>query len=343
MNSTRAVHVPNKTSKMSKGSKGSKGSGARPSGPALGAGRRVLRGVALAATVPYLVLKSAWLSGSRAGIPEGSPLLEPGMFLTLANAVTLAMDACVILLVLALTRPWGMRLPPWLLTVPAFAATGLLTPILTAFPAQLLIRAVDPGARAPAEGAVRPFLDSWVFTVVYTGFTIQGLALAGLFVPYARERWGRHWQGVRGRGLPSPTGVVAGAAAVCAVLVAGVHVYWALGGTGGMGAERAAARSATAGVVPGVHAICLLAAAAGALLLARGGSRRVWWPLALTWTGSAAALCWGLWPLIASLGTQLDGGEHPSGTVRLIYAGQMITGVLAAAVLARFLASRREA
>ncbi|MFE3938543.1 hypothetical protein ACFXPJ_33500, partial [Streptomyces goshikiensis] len=202
MNSTRAVHVPNKTSKTSKGSKGS---GARPQGPSLGAGRRVLRGVALAATVPYLVLKSAWLSGSRAGIPEGSPLLEPGMFLTLANAVTLAMDACVILLVLALTRPWGMRLPPWLLTVPAFAATGLLTPILTAFPAQLLIRAVDPGARAPAEGAVRPFLDSWVFTVVYTGFTVQGLALAGLFVPHARERGGRHWHGVRGpRGPPPP-------------------------------------------------------------------------------------------------------------------------------------------
>ncbi|MGW0898884.1 hypothetical protein ACWD0G_18155 [Streptomyces goshikiensis] len=342
MTSTRAVHVPGKTNETSRASR-SKGSGTRPPGPVLGAGRRTLRVVALAATVPYLALKSAWLSGSRVGIPEGSPLLEPGMFLTLANAVTLGMDACVILFVLALTRPWGMRLPPWLLTVPAFVATGLLTPILTAFPAQLLIRAAGSGARAPAEGAVRPFLDSWVFTVVYTGFTVQGLALAGLFVPYARERWGRRWQGVQGRGLPSPTGVVAGAAAVCGVLVAGAHVYWALGGTGGMGAERAAARSATTGVVSGVHAMCALAAAAGALLLARGGSRRVWWPLALTWTGSAAALCWGLWPLIASLGTQLDGGEHPSGTVRLIYAGQMITGVLAAAVLARFLTSRREA
>ncbi|MFF4103666.1 hypothetical protein [Streptomyces sp. NPDC001903] len=307
----------------------------------LGAGRKALGAVALAATVPYLVLKSAWLSGSRVGIPDDSPLLDAGTFLTVANAVTLAMDASVIVLVLVLTRPWGMRVPPWLLTVPAFTATGLLTPILIAFPVQLLIRAAGPGGSAPAGEAARPFLDSWVFTVVYTGFSVQGLALAGLFVPYARERWGRRWQGVLGRGLPSPTGVVAGAAAALGPVIAAVHVYWAFGGTAGLGEERAA-HTATAGVVSGVHAMCALAAAAGALLLVRGGSRAAWWPLALTWIGSAAALCWGLWPWAASLGPQLDGGEQPSAAVQLIYAGQMITGICAAAVLARFLTSRRE-
>ncbi|WP_078613513.1 hypothetical protein [Streptomyces katrae] len=315
---------------------------ARPSAPGPGGGRKALQVVALAATVPYLVLKAAWLSGSRAGIPDGSPLLEPGVFLTAANAVTLAMDASVILLALVLTRPWGMRVPPRLLTVPAFVATGLLTPILTAFPLQLLIRAAGQGVSAPAGEAARPFLDSWVFTVVYTGFTVQGLALAGLFVPYARERWGRRWQGVLGRGLPPSTGVVAGAAAAGGVLVAAVHAYWAFGGTAGLSADQAAARTATAGVVSGVHAICVLAAAVGALLLVRGGSRRAWWPLALTWVGSAAALTWGLWPLVASLGPQLDGGEPASAAVQLIYAGQMITGLAAATVLIRFLTSRRE-
>ncbi|MFE2549541.1 hypothetical protein ACFXGI_13470 [Streptomyces sp. NPDC059355] len=308
----------------------------------MGAGRKALRVLALAATVPYLVLKSAWLSGSRVGIPDGSPLLDAGMFLTAANAVTLAMDASVVVLVLVLTRPWGMRVPPRLLTVPAFTATGLLTPILVAFPAQLLIRAADQGGPAYAGEAARPFLDPWVFTVVYTGFSVQGLALAGLFVPYARERWGRRWQGVLGRGLPPLTGVVAGAAAVGGLVVAAVHAYWALGGTAGSGEERAAAHTAAAGLVSGVHAICALAAAAGALMLVRGGSRAAWWPLALTWIGSAAALCWGLWPWVASLGPQLDGGEPPAAAVRLIYAGQMITGICAAAVLTRFLSSRRE-
>ncbi|MFF4851355.1 hypothetical protein [Streptomyces sp. NPDC001194] len=307
-----------------------------------GAGREALKAVALAATVPYLVLKSAWLSGSRVGIPDGSPLLDAGMFLTAANAVTLAMDASVVVLVLLLTRPWGMRVPPWVLTVPAFTATGLLTPILVAFPAQQLIRAVDQGGPAYAGEGVRPFLDPWVFTVVYTGFCVQGLALAGLFVPYARKRWGRRWQGVLGRGLPSPTGVVAGAAAVGGLVVAAVHVYWAFGGTAGPGEERAAAHTATEGVVSGVHALCALAAAAGALMLVRGGSRAARWPLALTWIGSAAALCWGLWPWLASLGPQLDGGEPAAAAVQLIYAVQMITGICAAAVLTRFLASRRE-
>ncbi|MFE2880312.1 hypothetical protein ACFXG6_27970 [Streptomyces roseus] len=307
-----------------------------------GVGPKALRAVALAATVPYLVLKSAWLSGSRVGIPDDSPLLEQGAFLAAANAVTLAMDASVIALVLVLTRPWGMRVPSWLLTLPAFVATGLLTPILLAFPAQLLIRAAGQGGAAAGGEAARSFLDPWVFTVVYTGFCVQGLALAGLFVPYARRRWGRRWQGVPGRGLPSPTGVVAGAAALGAVVVAALHLYWAFGGAAGVGEERAAAHTAVTGVVSGAHAVCALAAGAGAVLLARGGSRAAWWPSALAWTGSAAALCWGVWQWIATLGPQLDGGEPASAAVRWIYAGQVITGICAAAVLTRFLTSRRE-
>ncbi|MEJ8644856.1 hypothetical protein WKI68_33535 [Streptomyces sp. MS1.HAVA.3] len=68
--------------------------------------------MALAATVPYLALKTAWLAGSQIGIPAGSVLSEPGLFLTVANSVTLAMDACVILLVLVLTRPWAYGCRP---------------------------------------------------------------------------------------------------------------------------------------------------------------------------------------------------------------------------------------
>lgn len=118
----------------------------RPTALRLGAGQRFLRAAALAATVPYLTLKAAWLSGSHLGIPAGSALLEPGPFLMVANAVTLAMDATVILLVLLLTRPWGMRVPAPVLTLPVFAATGLLTPIVLGYPAQLLVKAVGLGA-----------------------------------------------------------------------------------------------------------------------------------------------------------------------------------------------------
>ncbi|KJY22538.1 hypothetical protein VR43_05760 [Streptomyces sp. NRRL S-104] len=302
----------------------------------------MLSAVALAATVPYLALKAAWLSGSRIGIPDGSVLLEAGAFLTVANAVTLAMDACVILLVLVLTRPWGLRTPAWILTVPVFTATGLLTPILLAFPGQLLVRALGFGTGPEAAAGRAPFLDDWVFIVVYTGFTVQGLALAALFVPYARKRWGRRWQGVLGERLPSPTGVVAAAAASGALVLAAMFLYWAFGGTAGLSAERVGARSAESAVGSVAHAVCALAAGAGAVFLARGGALGARWPLRLTWVGAAATLAWGSWMLIASLGPQLDGGEGTSGITQLIYAGQMVTGSLAAAVLIRFLISRRE-
>ncbi|WP_263862073.1 hypothetical protein [Streptomyces sp. NBC_00162] len=325
---TRAVHATSAT---------------QPSAPGLGTGRRILRVVALAATVPYLTLKTAWLAGSQVGIPAGSVLSEPGVFFTVANSVTLAMDACVILLVLVLTRPWGIRVPSWLLTVPVFIATGLLAPILLGFPGQLLIRLLGFGAEPAGDGGPEPFLDPWVFNVVYTGFSVQGLALAGLFVPYARERWGRRWQGVPEVRLPSSTGVVAAAAATAGLAVAAVDAYWAFGGTAWLDAERAAAYSAETGVVSAAHGLCALAAGAGALLLARGGELRTRWPLGIAWMGAGAALSWGTWMLIASLGPQLDGGEGPAGAILLTYAGQMITGSLSAVVLIRFLTARRAA
>ncbi|MFE7095385.1 hypothetical protein [Streptomyces erythrochromogenes] len=331
---TRAVHT--------KHAPQSSAPAADPALAPVGAGRHLLTAVALLATVPYLVLKAAWLSGSRIGIPDGSVLLDAGPFLTVANAVTLAMDACVILLVLVLTRPWGLRTPAWMLTVPVFTATGLLTPILLGFPGQLLVRALGSGAGPEAEAVREPFLDSWVFIVVYTGFTFQGLALAALFVPYARRRWGRRWQGAVGERLPSPTGVVAAAAGSGALVLGAMFLHWAFGGTAGLGAQQAEAHSAETAAVSVAHAACAFAAGAGALLLARGGVLRAWWPLGLAWVGAAATLAWGAWMLIASLGPELGHGEGPSTAAQLIYAGQMVTGSLATAVLTRFLISRRE-
>lgn len=307
----------------------------------MGAWRKALAGVAVAATVPYLTLKGAWLSGSDVGIPAGSPLLDAGLFLTVANAVTVVMDAAVIVLVLVLTRPWGRRLPAWLLTVPAFVATGLLTPIVLGFPGQLLLRAMGLGPDAAEQATKEPFLDPWVFHVVYSGFIVQAVALAGLFVPYARERWGRSWQGPLGSRLPSPTGVVAGAAAALAVVVSAAHFYWAFGGTAGRNAAQIAQYSSDTGVGSAVHGICALTAGLGAVLLAKGGVRRAGWPLAVAWTGSAATLCWGMWMLTALAGGDAGPDEGTTTATYLIYAGQMITAVLATAVMGRFLAGRR--
>ncbi|MEU3467906.1 hypothetical protein ABZ716_08255 [Streptomyces sp. NPDC006687] len=312
----------------------------RPPAPRLGGRRRILRAVAMSATLPYLALKVTWLAGSRVGIPENSILLKGGTVLAVANALTLTMDACVVLLALLLTRPWGRRVPGWLLTPPVFVATGLLTPIVLAFPAQLLVRAVGLGAGEAVRAAREPFLDPWVYSVVYGGFILQALALAGLFVPYARERWGGRWQEALGRKLPPPTGVVAGVAALTGAAVGVVQAYWAFGGSAGLSAGRAAVYSAESGVVSAAHLTCALAAAAGAVTLARGGSRPARGPLVLTWIGSSATLCWGAWILAAGLGVNL-GEEEDSGALFLLtYAGQVITGLLAGAVLTHYLRAR---
>ncbi|QES52665.1 hypothetical protein DEJ50_25760 [Streptomyces venezuelae] len=313
-----------------------------PTAPApLGPARRALRSIAIAAAVPYLTLKTAWLAGSRIGIPEGSVLREPGLFFTVANAATLLMDVALVVIVLALTQPWGRRIPAWLMAVPVFTATGLLTPIVGGFPAVTLFRALG-GEPDPAQGgASEPFLDAWVFNVVYVGFSVQALALAGLFVPYARERWGHLWQGRLGQPMSAAIRAAAVAGAAAALVFAAVELYWTCGGTAGLSAGLAATWSSDSAVMAVVHSLSALAGAAGGLLLAFGGRRAVRGPLALAWVAGSAAAAWGLWLGIAAFGPEADPGKQATTVMQLAYAGQMITGLLVGTVLTRFLTSRR--
>ncbi|MFF0024155.1 hypothetical protein ACFYQQ_26835 [Streptomyces sp. NPDC005496] len=308
--------------------------------------RRVLRVVAVVSCLPYLSLKSAWIAGSHLGIPAGSPLLEHRAQLVVANGLTVAMDGAVIVLVLLLTRPWGLRVPAWLLALPMWTATGLLAPVMTGYPLQLLVGALGGSVNRAADTGREPFLDEWVFAVVYTGFIVQGLTLGTLFVLYARDRWGQLWRG-RLRELPA-SGVgpaqraTAVAAAVLALVPAGAHLLWACGGTAGLSAGRAAHRTADFHVLEALDAVFLLSAVAGAVLLAfrRGPALPARVPLALAWVGSGATACWGGWLSLAGLGGSDDLAGRPTGLMNLTYAGQMIVGLLVITVAARFLAER---
>ncbi|MEG8280139.1 hypothetical protein [Streptomyces sp. AHA2] len=313
---------------------------ARPATPT-GRTRRVLRAVAVVSCVPYLGLKAAWLAGSHVGVPEGSALLDDRVGMAVVNGLTVLLDSAVIVLALVLTRPWGLRVPAWLIALPAWAATGLLAPIMAGFPAQLAVRALGGGGGRPAERAV--FLHEWVFTVVYTGFLLQGLALGGLFVLYARDRWGWLWRG-RVRELPVGAAapayrLLAVAASVLALLPLTLHVLWACGVPAGL---RAADRTADFRVLAALFALFLQAAVAGALLLAfrRGGGLAVGVPLALAWVGSAAAACWGGWLSLACLGGMEDIADRPTPLTSLAYAGQMLVGLLVAAIGAHHVAER---
>lgn len=316
----------------------------------VGRARAVLRVVTMMACLPYIGLKTAWIAGSRLGIPEGSALLDGGTVLRVANGATVLMDCAVIVLALLLTRPWGKRVPAWLLVLPMWVASGLLLPIMTAFPVQLAVRLLGGGGGRPVgEGNSEPFLDPWVFGVVYGGFIVQGLALGVLFALYARERWGRLWQG-RLRDLPgSPTAPALRATAVAAASAAlfpGVtHLLWVTGSTAGLDAGRAADRTSDFYVLEAVSLLFVVVTAVGVLLLAfrRSGRLSLRLPLVLAWAGSAEMACWGGWLSFAGLIGAGEAADRPTTVAVLTYAVQMLAGALVVTLGAYFFAERSAA
>ncbi|MFB7607059.1 hypothetical protein [Streptomyces gardneri] len=306
--------------------------------------RRVLRVLAIVACLPYISLKIVWVAGGTLGIPAGSELLEHRTLLAVANSISVLADIVVVVLALLLTQAWGLRVRAWLLAFPMWAATGLLTPIMAGYPAQLAVALLsgDERAAAPSE----PFLDDWVFAVVYGGFILQGLTLGTLFVLYSRDRWGHVWQGRLGELSARTSGpgvrAVALAGAVVALLPATVQLIWLSGSTTGLSARRAAERDPDFYVLSAVHLAFLVAAVVFTLLLvlrrpARLGVRPV---LALAWVSTGAMGCWGAYMSLVALQPETDVAKQVPALAQLSYAGQMITGFLLAACVAVFLRRR---
>ncbi|MEU6881197.1 hypothetical protein [Streptomyces sp. NPDC046712] len=308
-----------------------------------GTARRILRALAVVACLPYISLKIAWVAGSDVGIPAGSVLLENRELMAAVNAISVVMDAVVVLLALLLTQPWGRRVPTWLLAFPMWVATGLLAPIMIGFPAQTAVGLLS--GPEPA-GSREPFLDEWVFGTVYGGFIVQGLALGTLFFLYARDRWGHVWRGTLGD-LParfSRTGVrvTAVTATLVALGPATVHLLWAAGSTTGLPASRIAQRDGDFYVIEGLRLLFLALAVVFVLTLvfqwARSASVRT--VLGVGWVGSGGAGCWGGYLLLVTFMPGTDPAKEPTGLMQLTYAGEMITGFLLAGCLAVFLRRR---
>ncbi|MFD0142050.1 MULTISPECIES: hypothetical protein [unclassified Streptomyces] len=308
------------------------------------AARRILHALAVVACLPYISLKIAWVAGSEIGIPAGSVLLEHRTLLIVANSVSVVMDAVVAVLALLLTRPWGLRVRAWLLTFPLWAATGLLSPIMVGFPAQLAVSLVT-GPPEPAADS-EPFLDGWVFGVVYGGFIVQGLALGTLFVLYVRERWAPVWHGTLGE-LPARlcgTGTRAAAvvASLAALVPAAVHTMWASGSTRGLSPAQIARRTDDFHVLEGLRALFVAVAVVGVLLLVfrRTGALSVRTTLGLAWVGSGGVGCWGAYMLLVTFMPDTDPAKTFTGLAQLTYAAEMITGFLLAGCVAVFLRRR---
>ncbi|WP_316520482.1 hypothetical protein [Kitasatospora brasiliensis] len=291
---------------------------------------------AVAATVPYLTLKTLWLTGHPVGTDDPAAMDR----LWLVNLLTVGMDAIAVALALAFVRPWGRRAPAGLVAFPMWVATGLLGTILVALPPYLLSLLLlgpesgsgDPDDQGPGD---------WVFLLVYGGFAVQGVALLTAFALYARRRWAGLLRERIGDLPDSPTlsvqRVLACVAGLLAAGVAAARAYWALGGTAGLPQAMVEDRNRGMAVMDGVAAVMAVAAVAALLVLVFRvrPERRLLRPLLVVWTAAGSLFGWGGWQLVA-LGVSTTRVTElrmaVPGLLPLVEAAQVVAAVLVLAV-----------
>ncbi|MEN2423074.1 hypothetical protein AABB02_33805 [Streptomyces rimosus] len=300
--------------------------------------RQVLLGrVAVAACAPYLLLKLLWIMGHDLGIVD---LGRAGRGTWIAaNAVTFLMDAVAAAVAYTLTRPSGLRAPAWLLALPLWMASGLLTPLMLTVPTGSAVAALTGAANPMMSGT---FLQPWVYFVVYGAFIVEGITLMGAFSVYAHRRWGALLRRPLGS-VPAPAPGVRAArrllgvpAALLLAALGVVDVLWGLGMPTGAGAGALPARTvvtATSDVVQGLLALAGAAGLGALLFPGRGPWRQVRTrvPLALAWLGSATVFAWGgtLWLSWTAVDALTGGSTSPvRGLPGLVGALELIAGLV---------------
>jgi hypothetical protein len=185
-----------------------------------------------------------------------------------------------------------------------------------------------------------------VFTIVYTGFIVQALALGALFVLYAGARWGHLWRGeISGLAKHGPTRGVQRATALmtCAVALVPLtaHLLWATGWTSGLTAAKIAERTGDFYALEAAFAVFAGMTVTGLLLvvfpLAGGLPMRL--PLVMSLVGSAALACWGGYLLLSAMENR-DPSRRTSELMTVTCSLQLLAGMLVVAMGAYFFAER---
>jgi hypothetical protein len=292
---------------------------------------------AVAAMLPYLAIKTAWLAGSDIGVAD-SGLMRTTPFVV-GNLITAAMEVAGAVLALTLVHRWGRQAPAWLVLLPMWVASGLLAPVMVAAPLGFLAESLTGGTAAgggtDTGDAAMAGLQGWVYGVVYSGFILQGIGLAVAFLLYVRARWGRILGGFVGSRRPGATHGVQVLTTIAVggltALVVAVRLYWAAGGEAGLPSAMRAGRTVTQQVLDASSAALALAGLLGlvALVCRRPRDLRVWAPLAAVWVGAGSMFCSGAYQLVISLapGSPLEGF---GGGFALLMVAQAIAGMMAA-------------
>ena len=281
-------------------------------------------GAAVAVT-PYLLIKIAWTFGIF--LPRES---MGGISWRAINATTAVLALVAILLAMALSRPWGERLPAWAVIPPVWVGTGLLVPML------LLAPVLGPAAvaRDAAAGAA----DVWAHeqVSVIASLVGVGLGLPVALAGYASARWPDALGGPidRGdppghtRGLQVPLGRLV--AAGC-VLLGLAKAYWAMGGTIGIDPSRLGDRDLWWRLLTLSTGAWSLAGAWGVLALtSRRGFGRFLPPMAAAWISSGMLFSYNLF--FAMRPNSQASPEHPLARVLSTQAG-IVLGVMMGIVI----------
>lgn len=289
--------------------------------------------VTIAAMLPYLTLKILWMAGNPLGL---DPAFVDDPTVVALNAMTFGMDAVGLVMALAFTMRWGMRLPAWLVLLPLWVGTGLLSVIVVTAPLGVLVEGADV---LPDAGPIQP----WVIMVVYSGFVVQGIGLMVSFALYARDRWPHVLTApVADRPLTSTLpfqAVVARGALLFTLLIGGIRLAWAFGVSAGLPGV-ADDYSPSSALLDGFKGLLAIGAGAALLAMVAGAGRAPFWkPLVVAWLGSGAMFGWGLYAMIVTVTGGPLGGNSP-GLVGVVQLFETLTGLVMGMCGAFLLAER---
>ncbi|MGH4030997.1 hypothetical protein ACQB60_18900 [Actinomycetota bacterium Odt1-20B] len=251
--------------------------------------------------LPYLLIKVVWVVGSLLGlISIGEGDSRAGW--VLLNTVTIGMAAIGIALGLALVRPWGTRIPGWLVAFCAWTGSGFLVSVL---PFAVLSPILDSARGGTADSGSEGAMPGWMGALLQFSFIGMGLGLVGALPAYLRRRWPEAFIRRVGKGSDAR----ALWAAALAALVGVAWLCWAAGVT--VGLAHPAERHTNWYLLTGLGALWALAGAAAVWMLARARTVRLPHPLllGLTWIGSGSLFAWSSWKLPLTLLVALT---HPS-------------------------------
>lgn len=242
--------------------------------------------------MPYLTLKLVWLTGSGVGTTGSGAGMMTDPKYVVGNLLTAGMDLTAIVVALAFTYQWGQRLPSWLVLGPIWIGTGLLAPIALGLPLGIVVQGFAGGSATASDNG----LESWVYGIVYGGFTLQAILLVTAFVLYARTRWPNVFRlRIKDFQGPSPVQqrVIVGSAVVASIYGA-LSLVWAFAG-GHRAVETAAQQTFWV-----TQAALSFAGAVGLLALAyRWGRGRLLLPLTAAWLGTGVVFASGLYGALA--------------------------------------------